>query len=292
MARVIAAGAAALLADLVDYAGLFPPAGLSMGAAAEEYSRALRSPERWMLGRFVVPASRLPELAEATSRRGGDPWRVSVLVAGDLQAEIDAVAAARDSGVVVDAVEVKAATAGEIDRALAGVPRGLAAFVELPVSADPAPLLEAVAERGARAKVRTGGVTPEAIPSPEELARFLAGCAETGTAFKATAGLHHPVRSLRPLTYAADSPTATMHGFLNVFAAAALAREGAGAREIEEILREEEPERFAFDDQGLSAGSHTLAVESLRATRTTFALGFGSCSFAEPVADLESLGLL
>jgi hypothetical protein len=135
-------------------------------------------------------------------------------------------------------------------------------------------------------------VTPQAIPPPDEVARFIIGCVREGVAFKATAGLHHPVRSIRPLTYAADSPRATMHGFLNVFAAAAMAREGAQLADVEAVIREEEPSAFRLDENGLAVGSRRIASDRLAEVRRTFALGFGSCSFAEPVSDLESLGFL
>jgi hypothetical protein len=296
MARVIAPGAAALLARLVDYAGLFPPADLDMRAAVAEYARARRSSEAWMLGRFVVPASRLAELSDAAESfpTASDPWLLSVLFDADLAADAAALVGfnERTTEAIADTVEVKAASPADVDRALSAVPAGVTTYVELGMPSDLAAPLHALAERGARAKVRTGGVTPQAIPSPSDVARFLVACARAGVAFKATAGLHHPVRSLRPLTYAADSPKATMHGFLNVFAAAALARVGVGLADVEEVIREEDAATFRFDDQGLSVGARRVSTENLAEVRRTFAFGFGSCSFAEPVSDLESLGFL
>src|ERR1039458_1007223 len=56
--------------------------------------------------------------------------------------------------------------------------------------------------RGGFVKVRTGGLTPEAIPESEAVADFLCRAAARRLPFKATAGLHHPIRSLHPLTYA------------------------------------------------------------------------------------------
>lgn len=294
---MIAPGAAALLTHLVDYAGLFPPAELDMRSAVAEYARARRSPEAWMLGRFVVPASRLEELAVTAESTVSvsDPWRLSVLFGADSAADAAALAAfdERAAGeAIADAVELKAASTAEIDRALSAVPPGVATYVELGLPQELSAPLQAIAARGARAKLRTGGVTPQSIPAPGEVARFIVECARAGVAFKATAGLHHPVRSLRPLTYAADSPRATMHGFLNVFAAAAVAREGADLPDVEAVIREEEPSAFRLDENGLAVGPRRIASESLAEARRTFALGFGSCSFAEPVSDLESLGFL
>ena len=109
--------------------------------------------------------------------------------------------------------------------------------------------------------------------------------------FKATAGLHHPLRSEQAFTYAADSPRGVMHGFLNVFAAAALLREGRiDARGAEALLRDERPQAFAFDGDTLRAGASTLNEREIESARRDFAVSFGSCSFADPVSDLRALG--
>jgi hypothetical protein len=298
MARVISRGAGIFLANLIDYAGLFPPAELDMRAAAQEYARARRSPEAWMLGRFVVPASRLDELTEAAGAflaAGDHPWRLAVLLGADPRSEAAAIVALNERlsiRMAAETVELRASTPREVDGVLASLPAEAIAYVELPTTADLVPLLKAVSSRGARAKMRTGGVTPQAIPPPDAVARFVVACAGAGVAFKATAGLHHPVRSLRPLTYAANGPRAVMHGFLNVFAAAALAREGGSPSDVEKLLREEDRDAFAFHDDGLTVGSLRLTASSLVAARSGFALSFGSCSFAEPVSALEGLGIL
>ena len=53
----------ALLERLVDDAALFPPAELPMRAALRHHARLRESAYWWIAGRFVVPASRLDELA-------------------------------------------------------------------------------------------------------------------------------------------------------------------------------------------------------------------------------------
>mgnify|MGYP001195919552 CR=1 FL=1 len=64
---------------------------------------------------------------------------------------------------------------------------------------------------------------------------------------EANAGLHHPLCSEQPFTYAADSPRGTLHGFLNVFVAAALLRAGRiDVRGATALLRERDPAAFAF----------------------------------------------
>jgi hypothetical protein len=164
--------------------------------------------------------------------------------------------------------------------------------VELPLTVNFGPLLAALKRRGARAKLRTGGVVPEAIPEPVEVARFIVACAAAGVPFKATAGLHHPVRAEHALSYEPDSPRAVMHGFLNVFAAAAFARDGLTADEVEAILREDDPSAFRLDDSGLEWRGLRVATDALTGVRRDFASSFGSCSFAEPVADLRALEVL
>jgi hypothetical protein len=299
-AVVTPAAARALLAGLVDYAGLFPPAALGMDAAVTEYARWRSAPEAFMLGRFVAPAGRLVELgraAEASLPEPGaaEPWRVSALLGADLHGDTARVASwnvSHAGRAIVDTVELKAASPQETESALDALAPGLAAYVELPRSVDFGPLLAALKRRGARAKLRTGGVVPEAIPEPVEVARFIVACAAAGVPFKATAGLHHPVRAEHALSYEPDSPRAVMHGFLNVFAAAAFARDGRTADEVEAILREDDPSAFRLDDSGLEWRGLRVATDALIGVRRDLASSFGSCSFAEPVADLRALEVL
>jgi hypothetical protein len=83
-----------------------------------------------------------------------------------------------------------------------------------------------------------------------------------------------------------------MHGFLNVFTAAALARAGAPLAAVEALLRETDGRAFRFGPDGLRWCDFVVTTADLRAGRRSFALSFGSCSFSEPVADLEALGVL
>jgi hypothetical protein len=271
-----------------------------MGEAVAEYARWRRSPEAWMLGRFVLPAGRLVELRQSADAYlpepgAAEPWRLSALLAADVRGDA-AVAEAfnRESAgrAVVDTVELKAASPEEADAALEALPPGLAAFVEVPLEGELDALLSRVKAHGARAKVRTGGVVPEAIPGPAALARFIAACVEAGVPFKATAGLHHPVRGEQALSYETDAPRAMMHGFVNVFAAAALARVGAPLADVENALREEDAGAFRYEPERLRWHDRVVPTEALAASRRDSACSFGSCSFAEPVADLRALGVL
>ena len=141
-------------------------------------------------------------------------------------------------------------------------------------------------ERGCAAglKVRTGGLTPDAVPAPEHLAEAVAACRDAGVFWKATAGLHQPLRRLDHLL---GAPT---HGFVNLFAASVLAAEhDLSTEEIAEILREERSDRFDFASDGLSWNGRTVGVERVATARRTALRSFGSCSFTEPCEGLHSL---
>jgi hypothetical protein len=245
----------ALLAKLIDYAGLYPPAGLALPTVLENYQMYLASPESWMLNRLVLPAAKL---AEVPLR--GD-WRVTLLVDGE---------------------------AGPLPAQVETLETRLPYRLSLPTYCE-APIGRI---EGAFAKVRTGGLTPEATPSSEALADFLMEAASRRIAFKATAGLHHPIRSLHPLTYATDSPCATMHGFVNVFVAAAFAWQGAERNAILDMLNDAHAGGFQFFAGELRWRGRSISTAQIESARRDLAHSFGSCSFAEPVADLRMLGWL
>ena len=245
----------ALLTNLIDFAGLYPPAALPISEAAAKYGRYLNSPESWVLNRLVLPWGKLKEL------QLGENWRVTLLVdsePGPLPKQ-------------VETLETKGA------RRLS-----LPTYCEAP--------LEQLSD--GFAKYRTGGVTPETIPPSDNIADFLHAAASRRVPFKATAGLHHPIRSERPLTYAPDSPRAVMHGFVNVFLAASFAWHGMDRSAIIELLSETDPDTFEFLDAGVRWRGRSLSTAQIESARRDFAHSFGSCSFEEPITDLRQLAWL
>lgn len=74
----------ALLSDVVDYAGLYPPAQLEFDAAIRNYAAYRASKDAWMLSRFACPVGRLshlnPYLGELFA--GQPPLRVTVIGSG------------------------------------------------------------------------------------------------------------------------------------------------------------------------------------------------------------------
>lgn len=293
-----------LMAGIIDYAGLFPPAGLSMAEATANFDAYGRGPDAWALGRFVVPAARLDELAREAelrlARSAGipAPWRVSALIGADLAGEvrcIDAFNARMASSELparVDAIELKAQGMDEIVELGVALPQGLERYVEIPLAEDPTQLVAAIRRAGLRAKARTGGVTPEAFPAGAELVRFLASCIDAGVPFKATAGLHHAVRGDYRLTYAPDSPLGTMYGFLNVLLAAALLRSGASSADAVAALEETDSRALAFEEGGVAWRGRWISADELVTLRRDAAIAVGSCSFEEPLAELRALSLV
>ena len=289
----------ALLANIVDYAGLFPPASLEMEAAVREFARQRASDEAWMLGRFVVPVARLGELEQASADIWGTqdgPFGLSVLVPGDLAAARQRIEAFQRSHAgaghaAVEAVERQVSSPDEVAAATAAF-ADLEVYLEIPHREDPSPFMEALAHRGGRAKIRSGGVTADAFPTSAELARFITAAVRAGVPFKATAGLHHPLRGDYRLTYEPDSPSGTMHGFLNVFLASAWAKSGSmGREELAALLEERKPGAISWSDETVRWRGHEIDAASLAAARAGFATSYGSCSFEEPVSDLRELGL-
>ena len=189
-----------LLAGAIDYAGLFPPARLSMAEAVATYAEGLEGPQQWMLGRFIVPAAELELFAARRGEAGvvrpeSAAWRLSATVpAASSDAFESAIAAiehfnhserAKPGGpaAYVDTIEGRAATAEEVDRAVRRIPRDWTAFFEIPADDRlPQRLAELAAAghahgRPVHAKLRTGGVQPEAIPPIAAVAEFVHACA-------------------------------------------------------------------------------------------------------------------
>lgn len=304
-----------LMEGLIDYAGLFPPAKLEMRPAVENYAKYVRSEERWMLGRFICPASRLEEFSAAAGmlmpgtlgtsgyREHADasaPWTVSVVVDTELDEALDAIDAFNerhsheDRGrAQADSLELRAASPGFIDEAIEAIPESLMAYFEIPLEGDLRGFVTALAGEHAAAKIRCGGVEAGMTPPVEAVARFIDTCAFADVRFKATAGLHHPVRAVHPLTYDPEPERSTMHGFLNVFVGAALRHARAIDLEgLTSVLRDESDQSFELREDVVRWKEEEIDAAQFARARERFALAFGSCSFEEPIDDLKKLKLL
>jgi hypothetical protein len=240
-----------VLERLIDHAALFPPASMSLPDALDEDRHARESPYGWIVDRFVVPAAKLAELP---------PERPALSV---VLSSLDDVALL-DGAADVEAVELVLPSARPLSADLVAAysalrPLDVETYFELVFDdgwRDDVPAaIGAVAAIGGRMKLRCGGAF---VPSVEQVGLVVACCRDAGVPFKATAGLHHPMRR------------GEEHGFLNLLAAAT-----APLNRIEEVLAEED-------------GS---ALELEAASREVF-VSFGSCSWREPVEGLQELGML
>jgi hypothetical protein len=290
----------ALLTEIIDYAGLFPPAQLSMPKAVANYAAYKNNRYQWMLGRFVVPVARLEEFAASAknffSADGEEPWRLSVLGGEDIYRTVHQIQDFNHQyagQAVCDALEVKAEASYQIKEISNALPPGLETYFEVPIGESLAELVSTLAIFGRRAKIRTGGTSEAAFPPVEQIAKFMRVCLAANVPFKATAGLHHPLRTVKPLTYEPSAPEGTMNGFLNVFLAAAFLRQGFQPRLIHDLLKDKRADNFLFDENGvLWRQEHFINSLQIENARIRGAISFGSCSFIEPVEDLQEIGLL
>ena len=310
-----------LLSGVIDYAGLFPPAGLEMRPAVHGFSTfrempTVRRPDPsasvksrfgWLLNRFVVPSLRLGEMEKAAEdllpRHAEEGrWQLSALVGPETRMEVERI---RDfnqrhsrepqvrGAAVVTAIETKAENPEQIQEALAafdGIVQDC--YFEVAAPGDPM-LLDALSRGQGSAKIRTGSILPGLVPSSAQLAEFVVQCARRKVSFKATAGLHHALRGSYPLTYESDSASDTMHGFVNLFlASAAIWLDGLDKSRAERILEERDLASFRFESDFIAWRDHRWQAADLSRMRGEFAHSFGSCSFMEPARELESLGLI
>lgn len=302
----------ALLEGLFDYAGMFPPAALSLEEAVRESARfpdALERPD--MLGADLVlrpdglARLRTEDLAAAgfSPRRGCKICLVGVPLA-DAEAQARnlttwnqerALAKVPQSVVSLEVHADLARPAHEVAASLMPL-RFLLAETDVRIYLEPAwddatwqerfddafACIDATNEDGelrpVGLKVRCGG--PNAL-SPATLARIIAAVNERELAWKATQGLHHPL---------VEERHGNQVGFVGLVTALRLQRalgESFGADESAACIAEQDPDAFTFDD-GLRWRDHVVAGTALgRTLRTRFQIG--SCSLREPDEDLKRL---
>ncbi len=301
-----AASLRALLAGSIDYAGLFPPATLELEPALKNHAGYMRLPESWMLGAFVLPVKKFPEIAAQLWAFGSSPLCISALGQKTENAPqfiealtiasqaIRKLEAKHDSSIKIAQIEMElpanaGASLADTNKALSGL--------EIPIfweaTADDAErTIEFIAERrrtGAGRfgfKLRTGGVVASAFPSSVQIARTLVAATRSQVPIKFTAGLHHPVRKFH------SSVQTKMHGFLNVLGAGVLAAEHKWTQQqTAAMLEDEDGTSFVFDDGAFSWREWTITTERIKVHRN-FITSFGSCSFDEPRDDLRALQFL
>lgn len=300
-----------LIQGTVDYAGLFPPAQLPLETVVKNFAQYSANNRRSMLGRLIIPAGKLVEFESVYDAHISEgnylPWKISALLPPptpenqtDFETALTSITdfhrrqAERSAPfAIVDSVEVKTVSP-EMSRLISdSIPDANDAFLEVDWNQDPTADIEGIATIGkpnVRAKIRTGGVEENMIPSPASVARFLNVCSKFRVGLKATAGLHHPLRGRYRLTYEPDATTGTMHGFVNVLVAAcfAFSRQEAPLDFLTEVLSSESADDFFLGDREIGFGDRRLDVQEIESIRELLFASFGSCSFDEPSEEIES----
>jgi hypothetical protein len=276
-----------LFYSLIDDAALFPPGNAPMDVAVPAHRKHRGAWYAEMIGPFLCPASRIPEL---TTQLDDDAPELGVAVivdtgTGGLGEAVDTVAA--DQRLTLRGLEVPLRgeplrdaarrTAAALDAALGGPEDDAPSYIEIPRTDGWRDALEIVAESGYRAKLRTGGPSPDAFPSEGDVARFIVACLELDVPFKFTAGLHHAVRRTNP-------DGRQEHGFLNALLAVATALDGADVATIAQVLAQRE-------SAALVERADSLPAERASSVRAWFG-SYGSCSVNEPIDDLLDLKLI
>lgn len=286
----------ALLTEIIDYAGMFPPAKLPLDQALRNFAQYRACPESWLLGRFICPMGQLALLSAIVQEHLSleQPMPLVVLGTADLQADAGTIRnflERNPSRFRVEGYESKWPASGSLPE-FSGIAGRI--FSEISLDGDWKTTIIQAIEKLETAKsprhglkLRCGGEQASAFPTPEQLALTLKYCRDAAVPLKFTAGLHHPIRHFdRQLGIKA-------HGFLNVFVAGALAHAlGLDESTIRRIIEEENAANFQFAEEQLGWRNHFIASEQISAARARLVTSFGSCSFEEPVADLREMRLL
>ncbi|MFF5094492.1 MULTISPECIES: hypothetical protein [Actinosynnema] len=275
-------GTPPLLARLVDDAALFPPGDATMADAVRGYLDSRSGDWAGPLNLFLCPASRLAELiTELIKVKPVKPVALSLVIDTGLGGVPKAVSIVESRSELLALRMVEMPAPSDVDevwleRVSEFVPEDVIRVVEpRRGGAEWLDGVRRVIEHGSWPKLRCGGMRKENFPSVDEVADFLAVVSGGGVAFKATAGLHHAVRHEDPET------GFTHHGFLNLLVATARSLSGGDVRAA----------LSSTDAEALTAEAKALSDQAAHAVRGVFA-SYGSCSLADPIRDLEELGLL
>ncbi|MFS0764416.1 hypothetical protein [Peribacillus phoenicis] len=303
-----------LLENLIDYAGLFPPANLPLDAAIENYANYINSEDAWMLGPFIIPVKKINELqAYADLFLKKKPLNLSVVgrkseseneCVVQLKEDLEQIHAYSNKYNVwsnVEAFEMPlpsiVPTQDLLEEVSSGAKKlGMKAFCEMSLVNDDhwkknlCSTLDAIVAFNSLhkdrlgVKLRTGGIKAEMFPSPEKVAFVIASCRDRDLPIKFTAGLHHPIRMYR------EEVNTKMHGFLNIFLAGMLAYHlNLDEERIEKIISDENTSHFTIADDRLVWKSLSITSQEMKELRKNSLCSFGSCSFDEPRDELLEL---
>ncbi len=265
----------ALLHALVDDAAIFPPASTPLRQAVPEHRAHRASADADAVGPLLVRADDAGTTAALLESGERMPVALVVRPGSDPSALPTAVGQlTREDRAEVVGVELPVSDPLTL-RPITDL--GLPVWLEVRrehLAGD----LDAVAAAGCHAKLRTGGLSPDDVPTDDELARFVVGAHERGLRTKLTAGLHHALRT--PLRLPGGGEV-LQHGVANVLAATAVATNGGDVDEVQAVLAERDAATLRRRLLGLDA-------TQVAAVRRAFA-SFGCCGVTDPVSELRTL---
>jgi hypothetical protein len=276
------------LRRLIDDAAIFPPGNAPLPVGVREHFAIRRDGRSDVVGPFIVDVDRL-QAAALLAREMHSALDVSVVVREPSTVDQALRIVADQDSLDLVGLEVVLSSTGnalehdleDLSDTIAGLATPPAAWIELPwsISRDTwADDLAMVTNVGFALKIRTGGLTPQAFPSPQSLAEILCTAAELGLPFKCTAGLHSPVRHF-------DASTGAIHhGFLNLIIASVRARAGGSLSEVTAIL--------GLEDAGILAQAMGMIPDDEMTSARELFRSYGSCSIDEPLSELAQLGLI
>lgn len=312
---------ASFMHGLIDYAGLFPPAKLNLHDTLKNMLRGQKFTESWMISSLVLPVNQLDNLIVTLIDLGeADAFFPISFVASRAESEKDFFDTLNTDikrikeffelhpSFSVKAFEIALPTSichsgntGDLslfvkDTASILIEAKLNPFIEVAAGENWISAMHttvsAISELNegssdkASFKIRCGGIKPQMMPPSENIAHTILYCKEKNISLKATAGLHHPIKHFN------DELGGIMHGFINVFGSAILTKVNDISFEtLVKMLNDESENSFIFSGNTLSWKNFSVNSEEIKNYRS-FITSYGSCSFDEPIEDLQTLKLL
>lgn len=319
----------AFMEKTIDYAGLFPPAELSMEKAVANYDRYRECPESWMLSHFICPATKLGEfeVSSAGLMKEGKPFHISSL--------------GRKTDVpdcFLDYIHEDISATGQfIERNAGKVVVDVFEFCLPPYLSSQSEKLENDLEASGKILIQhavsSGSVTvyyevPLSRNWQEDIDLVVCAISRQNSCYKdkaLTAGYKFRCGGVRaeqfpsveqvvccitscrdegvrlkltaglhhPFRHFNESVQTKTHGFINIFTAALLGkRHKLDAFTLTKIIEDEDGSNFRFEEQTLSWKDLSITTDQIAEGRENVVISFGCCSFDEPREDLQRLGLL
>ena len=328
--KTTSATAKALLSGIVDYAGLFPPAKLSVKDAVSTFISHRKKEYSWMLGRFVVGSVKMRDVANEFVTQGFTEKvefsMVSTYV-DDKAGFLDGLTSQMNmikqlekeyqSQFKVPSFEVKLPSSltkkmpswaiYELMREVTEVvleqaPDLNQIFFETDLSTDWKNAIPNTLDGIFRNRQVILQSAPHLVygfklrcggVNPEDHPNIDLVAMALRFAKNAGIPLKFTAGLHHPFRHYDSSMKIRKHGFVNIFTTGILhSLHNLEDEEIQELIGEELSELFTFNQDTIAWKDYAADLTQISEARKNTVLSFGSCSFDEPVEDLVALGIL